>query len=78
MGDTYLQTPGYEPDELRWTLSILYRTFSSERNNTLMSEKIFRSAAEEELINILTRIALRIAVKKQTELTSEKRYEAKR
>ena len=36
-----------------------------------MSEKIFRSAAEEELINTLTRIALRVAVKKQTELTSE-------
>lgn len=36
-----------------------------------MSEKIFRSAAEEELINILARIALRVAVKKQIELTSE-------
>ena len=36
-----------------------------------MSEKIYRSAAEEELINILARIALRVAVKKQTELTSE-------
>ena len=55
-----------------------------------MSEKIYRSAAEEELINILARIALRIAVKKQTELTSgnkdngsseilqKKKYETKR